>query len=453
MRSRGSAAASILCLMLAPACAGPRPTPVPSDSPRPSAWWLGALPDGEQKRQFILDCTGCHQFDEANVRHEGAPRTREQWIEDTRRMLAYAGARSGFPVISAHRDPERTAEWLVSALSKERSANEAGGVVTPAADAERFEIREFDLPLPADLPHDVALEAGGAAVVTGMFSHALHRIDPGSTRMDSIPIPVPMANPRAIEIDSAGRWWVLLGNPKKIARFDPERRDWATWDIGLYPHSIAVTPDGKSVWFNGHFTRDPEEIGRLDVESGRVERFSLPAHPALADSGGPVPYELRLAPDGSVWMSELQGNRMLRFDPATKETRVHTMPVSWSGPRRFDIDARGYLWIPAYSGGALWKLDPRTGAFREYRLPVKDALPYVARVSPRDGKVWIGAAAVDAVFAFDPGRERFAAYPLPTRGVTVRHMAFHRATGDLWIAYGASPARHPARVARLSRAG
>jgi virginiamycin B lyase len=127
--------------------------------------------------------------------------------------------------------------------------------------------------------------------------------------------------------------------------------------------------------------------------------------------------------------------------------------VSWSGPRRFDIDARGYLWIPAYSGGALWKLDPRTGAFREYRLPVKDALPYVARVSPRDGKVWIGAAAVDAVFAFDPGRERFAAYPLPTRGVTVRHMAFHRATGDLWIAYGASPARHPARVARLSRAG
>ena len=33
---------------------GPEPT---------SAAWLSLLPDGLEKRQFILDCTGCHQFD------------------------------------------------------------------------------------------------------------------------------------------------------------------------------------------------------------------------------------------------------------------------------------------------------------------------------------------------------------------------------------------------------
>ena len=466
MQPRGRIAACALALVLAPAPAcssSPRSNatadvprqvaPAANASARSSAWWLGALPDGDEKRQFILDCTGCHQFDEPNVTHEGAPRTRDQWAEDTRRMLTYAGAQSGFPVIAAHRDPDRTADWLVAALSKERKKDAASGNVTPAPDADRVEIREIDMPVPADLPHDVAVQADGSAVVTGMFSHVLYRIDPTMSRMDTIPIPLEKANPRAIEIDRDGRWWALLGNPKKIARFDPSSGAWATWDIGLYPHSIAVTPDGKSVWFNGHFTRDPEEIGRLDVETGRVERFSLPAHPALAAAGGPVPYELRLAPDGGVWMSELQGNRMLRFDPASKESRVFTVPVTWSGPRRFDIDSRGNLWIPAYSGGSLWKMDGRSGAFREYPLPVRDALPYVARVSPRDGKIWIGAAAVDAVFAFDPERERFAAYPLPTRGVTVRHMAFHDATGDLWLAYGASPARHPARVARLRRSG
>lgn len=453
MHPRGCVAAFVLSLVLAPGCtSSPRPNP-PPDAPRTSAWWLGALPDGEEKRTFILDCTGCHQFDEVNVRHEGALRTRERWIEDTNRMLGYAGAQSGFPVIAAHRDPERTADWLAAALAKARKEDDASGNVSPASDAERVEIREFDLPMPADLPHDVAVQPGGEAVVTGMFSHVLHRIDPATSRMDSIPIPVLQANPRAIEIDRSGRWWVLLGNPKKIARFDPSSGDWGTWDIGLYPHSIAVTPDGKSVWFNGHFTKDPEEIGRLDVETGKVERFSVTPHPTLAASGGPVPYELRLAPDGAVWMSELQGNRILRFDPATRETVVHTVPVSWSGPRRFDIDARGNLWIPAYSGGSLWRLDARTGAFREFPLPVKDTLPYVARVSPRDGKIWIGAGAVDAVFEFDPERARFAAYPLPTRGVTIRHMAFHDATGDLWLAYGASPARHPARVARLRRTG
>lgn len=33
-----------------------------------SAGWLARLPDGETKRKFLLDCTGCHQFDERIAR-------------------------------------------------------------------------------------------------------------------------------------------------------------------------------------------------------------------------------------------------------------------------------------------------------------------------------------------------------------------------------------------------
>jgi streptogramin lyase len=80
---------------------------------------------------------------------------------------------------------------------------------------------------------------------------------------------------------------------------------------------------------------------------------------------------------------------------------------------------------------------------------VKDALPYVARVNPRDGRVWIGTGAADAVLAFDPRSETFTIYPLPTRGATVRHLVIDATRGDVWLAYGASPALHPARVARL----
>jgi virginiamycin B lyase len=148
-------------------------------------------------------------------------------------------------------------------------------------------------------------------------------------------------------------------------------------------------------------------------------------------------------------MSELQGNRIVSYEPSRDRFRVYDMPRPWSGPRRFDIAPDGMLWIPAYSGNALVRLDPKSGAFREFPLPVSDALPYVARVHPRTGDVWIGTAAADAVFRFTPKTGRFVACPLPTRGATVRHMAFDPRNGDVWLAYGASPALHPARIARV----
>jgi hypothetical protein len=68
----------------------------PPDPPRSSAW-LARLPDGEAKRKFILDCTGCHQFDDRIALTGGRPRTEAEWIEAVTRMLGYAGARTGFP--------------------------------------------------------------------------------------------------------------------------------------------------------------------------------------------------------------------------------------------------------------------------------------------------------------------------------------------------------------------
>jgi len=46
----------------------------PGDPPARSSGWLARLPDGETKRKFLLDCTGCHQFDERIARPGGTPR-------------------------------------------------------------------------------------------------------------------------------------------------------------------------------------------------------------------------------------------------------------------------------------------------------------------------------------------------------------------------------------------
>src|SRR5262245_13327244 len=59
--------------------------------PAPSRAWLAMLPDGPTKRQFIIDCTGCHQFDEVRAMTSGRPKTQAEWAEAIRRMLSFAG--------------------------------------------------------------------------------------------------------------------------------------------------------------------------------------------------------------------------------------------------------------------------------------------------------------------------------------------------------------------------
>lgn len=412
-----------------------------TDPPRSSAW-LSLLPDGEAKRKFILDCTGCHQFDEKLARPQGKPRTEAQWVEAVTRMLGYAGASTSFPVIAADRDPNATAAWL----AKNLRPGEVADTKIPATG--KADIREYLMPVPQDLPHDVVVEPNGDVLVTGMFSHKLFRLKPETGALSEIEIRgVPSSNPRAIDRDAGGRTWVVLGQPRRLAMMTADTQ-WRSWDVGMYPHSLAVASDGK-IWFNGHFTREPELIGYVDTARDTVVTYAVPPHPTLARGpGGPIPYEIRAAPDGRIWLGELQGNRLVAFTPGREKFETFTMPTPHSGPRRFDVDAKGIVWIPAYSANLLVRLDPATGKFREIPLPVKDAVPYVVRVDPRDGGLWIGTSAADALLRYQPRTDRFDTYPLPSRGALVRHMAVDPKSGAVWLAYGASPGI-PARIARV----
>jgi streptogramin lyase len=411
-----------------------------------SSEWLALLPDGEEKRRFVLDCTGCHQFDRQTAQVGGRARTREEWRTAIARMLTYAGATTGFPVISAYRDADSTAAWLSTNLPPGRTP--AARLVARGAVVRAGDVREFMMPEARDLPHDVAVTRTGQVVITGMFTHRLYVLDPGTGRMSEVAIPIERANPRAIDIDDAGNWWLVLGGPNRLARYEPATGQWKTFDVGMYAHSVALGAGGRA-YANGHFTRDPELIAAADPASGDVRKFELPRHPTMAAGpGGPIPYEIRAAPNGTIWMSELQGNRLIALDPVTSATSVHEMPAAFSGPRRFDIDARGVLWIPAYATNELVRYDPVTRAFSRFPLPVPDAVPYVARVDDANGMVWIGTSAADAVIRFDIRRQRFAVYELPSTGALIRHLAIDPRTRDVWLAYGASPGI-AARVARL----
>ncbi len=417
----------------------PAATPAPASSDV-----LALLPDGPEKRRFVMDCTGCHQFDAERAFVNGIPRSEDDWRGIVERMRQMGGAEGETPLVSPARDPAATGRWLAVHLDRPPSSR------SPVSPPPGAEITPFLFPFPQDLPHDLAVEPGGSVIVTGMFTHQMLRLNPADGSWDRFAIPVPGANPRAVEVDADGNWWVLLGNPEKIARYSVDDDAWDTWDIGMYGHSLRLDGAGRA-WFNGHFTRHPSVIGWLDIASGVVTTVAIPNDPA-PEADHPMPYGLRVSGNGLVWGTELRGGRLFSYAPDTGATSVHPMPEPHSGPRRPAIDAGGGVWTPEFAANRLTRFDPASGEFRSFAFPIPDVLPYVAEVDRRTGLVWVGTAAADVVFSFDPASERFTAYPMPTSDALIRHLVVDEERGEIWAAYGAFPGIPP-RIVRIRPAG
>ena len=185
----------------------------------PSSAFLAALPDGEEKRRFILDCTGCHLLNATIAMPGDTARTAASRADATTRMLDFAGPSSSFPVIGIGRDPAATGAFLAPAFDPRR-----GAVLHPAAPPEignTVLITEYPVPQPQDLPHDLAITADGKVLITGMFTHRMHVLDPATAAADA------------------------------MIRFDPSTRRFTTYPLptrGALIRHIAIDPRNSDVW-------------------------------------------------------------------------------------------------------------------------------------------------------------------------------------------------------------
>lgn len=202
------------------------------------------------------------------------------------------------------------------------------------------------------------------------------------------PLPVPNSVPGVLAIDAQDNVWVTMGGG-----------GWAN-----ITHPPLAT------------------FARLTID-GDITIFTTPT----AASG---PSGLAVDADGNVWITELMGGKIGRFDPRRRAFDEFPIPTETSWPTGLAFDRHGNLWFNETKGDKVGRLSPE-GVMVEFTVPTAGAHP-TGMVVDHGGNVWIAERDASKVAQVRPDGTMIE-YTIPTPRAKPAGMAVdHR--GRVWFA-------------------
>ena len=131
--------------------------------------------------------------------------------------------------------------------------------------------------------------------------------------------------------------------------------------------------------------------GSLPSFSGKVSEWPVPT-PRFARDPAP-------APDGSIFITVMSGNKIARFDPKTQSFHEWDLAPAHH-PHGLLVDKQGIVWTTGNGNGTLGRLDPATGKFTEYPTPSKGGGPHTIVIT-NDGVLWFTLQSGNKIARFD----------------------------------------------------
>lgn len=277
---------------------------------------------------------------------------------------------------------------------------------------------ELKLPSRADVPVAIAAARDGTIWFTLDSSTALGRLRNG--QLEKVAKGVESIEPLGLAVDAEGRAWYTEAPRQAIARASPD----GTIELFALGTPIArlgrlgVGPDG-AVWFAEHTV-----LSATRLKDGRLTRHVVSTLAAGVPADA-APFGVAVAPDGAVWVTLPNANKLLRFVPGGEATafdvptrqsglgdiavaadgtvyfleltankigrvtggRVEefTVPTPIAGLTALAVAPDGAAWFTELRGHRLGRL--HGGTITEFELPRPDARPFGIAVAG-DGKVW-----------------------------------------------------------------
>ncbi len=94
--------------------------------------------------------------------------------------------------------------------------------------------------------------------------------------------------------------------------------------------------------------------------SGKIAEWPVPTPKFARD---PAP-----GPDGNIYITVMQGDRIARFDTKTQKFNEWNLPAG-AHPHGLLVDKEGRVWYTGNGNGTIGELDPSTGTVTEHRTP------------------------------------------------------------------------------------
>jgi virginiamycin B lyase len=141
------------------------------------------------------------------------------------------------------------------------------------------------------------------------------------------------------------------------------------------------------------------------------------AHPDLAGkvSEWPVPTprfarDPAIAPDGSIYITVMHGNKVARFDEKTKAFKEWDLPPGHR-PHGLLVDRQGNVWTTGNGNGTIGKLDPATGKMIEYKTPSGGGSPHTLIITDDQSTIWFTMQSGNKVAKIDTKSGVITEYP------------------------------------------
>jgi virginiamycin B lyase len=252
----------------------------------------------------------------------------------------------------------------------------------------------------------------------------------------------------------AGLVWATDGNDDSFIAFDPTSEVFKTFprpagmrqsvggtlDVDSQGNPWAVSQSGAlKLEVRGEkytFYPAPKEGGTYGITIDREDNawYTQPGNETV------VKVDAKAGTSTAVVLEPLVMPEILPVDRERAQqfrANQNIAPPQQKAPRRTAADPNGdYVWTAEYTGDRLLRINIKTNETKEYPLPHAYSQPYATAVD-KNGNVWMNTINLDRIVKFDPKTERFTEYQLPTRGTEIRHIQVDNRTDPptIWAPY------------------
>jgi virginiamycin B lyase len=113
--------------------------------------------------------------------------------------------------------------------------------------------------------------------------------------------------------------------------------------------------------------------------AGKVSEWPVPTPRFARDPA--------VAPDGSIYIAVMSGNKVARFDPKTQSFKEWELPPGHH-PHGLLVDRQGMVWTTGNGNGTIGRLDPASGRVTEFKTPSGGGGPHTLIITDDQSTIW-----------------------------------------------------------------